>query len=286
MVENRQELWSICFETQGLPYPDQPRPYQIKAQEARPPYHTRRVAARRGFWIFKYTLAGRGRFWVGQEEYLLGPGEGFLCQGNDPRIRYECIDGDRDPWRFVFLTYWGANQLSRVVQEMAGPVFAVPPAHPMIRKLLQYRSIRRSVLPLGAAEGAELVNRVLWGLVALSESETGRSRLVQQARLLMRERLESTCSMQELARDLEVSLPHLSRTFKAETGVTLLAAFQQMKIEHACDLLTDTNLRINEIANHLGFSSASNFTRTFHRVTGCAPKTMRRSSQPARGSKI
>ncbi|MBN2711747.1 MAG: helix-turn-helix transcriptional regulator, partial [Planctomycetes bacterium] len=181
-------------------------------------------------------------------------------------------------WSFVFLTFWGCSGLAEAITKAYGHVHSLPPSQKLIGNLLAFESQNGSVLSLSATEGAKMVNDLLWGLVSLYEEgdiHDASARLVSQARVQMRRHLESAYTMQNLADDLQVSMSHLSRVFKAETGHGPLTIFQKMKMEHATEMLQETNLRVKEIAAMLGFDGASNFTRSFRRITGRLPQSFR-----------
>jgi YesN/AraC family two-component response regulator len=48
-----------------------------------------------------------------------------------------------------------------------------------------------------------------------------------------------------------------------------------MKIERACQLLTTTNMRINQICHKVGIDDSYYFSRLFKKETGLSPKQYR-----------
>ncbi|NWL22416.1 AraC family transcriptional regulator [Pseudomonas umsongensis] len=61
----------------------------------------------------------------------------------------------------------------------------------------------------------------------------------------------------------------------AGSGTTFQAIKQQAKLDLARKYLSQTDLKLSQIAEVLGFSSLSAFSRFFHKAQGCAPKTYR-----------
>ena len=47
----------------------------------------------------------------------------------------------------------------------------------------------------------------------------------------------------------------------------------------AIDLLTNTNLRVDEIANHCGYENSTYFIKVFKKVQGISPSKYRKSLQ-------
>ncbi|MBT8299652.1 MAG: AraC family transcriptional regulator [Maribacter sp.] len=70
------------------------------------------------------------------------------------------------------------------------------------------------------------------------------------------------------------------RFFKKRTRKTFFQFLIEFRLEHACQLLKDTELPIAEIAEKSGFNSISNFNRQFKTQKGSSP------SQYARGKDV
>ena len=87
--------------------------------------------------------------------------------------------------------------------------------------------------------------------------------------------LSETISAEDMAREMHVSRPHLSRRFKEETGVTLTDYILTKKSEQAARLLAGTEKPMTAISDYLGFSSQSHFARIFHRYMGVSPSEYR-----------
>ena len=81
----------------------------------------------------------------------------------------------------------------------------------------------------------------------------------------------------ELAALCGLSVRHLTRAFKAETGTTIAAFVQQATITRAQSLLSTTGSTVGEVAATLGFSSAASFCYAFRRATGQRPSEARAS---------
>lgn len=77
--------------------------------------------------------------------------------------------------------------------------------------------------------------------------------------------------LQELADLCGLSVRHLSRAFKMETGQTVAHFVQQATIDRALAKLADRSQPVSEIARSLGFSSAASFAYAFRRATGLRP---------------
>jgi AraC-like DNA-binding protein len=66
-----------------------------------------------------------------------------------------------------------------------------------------------------------------------------------------------------------------SRFFKTKTGVNFVDFLNDIRLGHAARLLIDTRDSISDIAAACGYTSMSNFNRTFKREKGLTPKDFR-----------
>ena len=63
--------------------------------------------------------------------------------------------------------------------------------------------------------------------------------------------------------------------FKKHTGMSPLAYFNRLKIERACQLLKDTDLKVNQICLKLGIDDQYYFSRLFSKTMGISPTAYR-----------
>ncbi len=80
----------------------------------------------------------------------------------------------------------------------------------------------------------------------------------------------------ELADLCGMTVRQLGRAFKQETGKTLGKYIDEVIVERAARMLTQTERPICEIATELGFSTPASFSYSFRRSTGVAPSELRR----------
>jgi AraC family transcriptional regulator len=96
---------------------------------------------------------------------------------------------------------------------------------------------------------------------------------------IIQERLHSDQrppSSAELAKLCAMSVRHLSRSIKTETGLSISKLIEQAVMERARMLLTERHMGVAEVAQRIGFSSASTFCQAFRRATGMRPSQVPR----------
>ena len=83
----------------------------------------------------------------------------------------------------------------------------------------------------------------------------------------MEDNLHRSLTLQEMARDLNMSLSNMKRIFSAYAGVGIIHHFNHLRIRRATQLLQQ-GMRVRDVAEMLGFSSQSAFCTCFKNVTG------------------
>ena len=83
--------------------------------------------------------------------------------------------------------------------------------------------------------------------------------------------LSAPITAEDIAKELYLSRPYLSRKFIEETGESLTNFILKEKTEEAKRLLRYSDKSLTAISNYLGFSSQSHFSRVFKKYANCAP---------------
>lgn len=87
---------------------------------------------------------------------------------------------------------------------------------------------------------------------------------------------EPTLSIQEIAKNLDISEVHLRRIFKVSANISPAKYINYLRLEKAKNMLHSSNLTIAEIADSVGFNDQFYFSRLFKKETGLSPVSYRR----------
>jgi transcriptional regulator GlxA family with amidase domain len=98
---------------------------------------------------------------------------------------------------------------------------------------------------------------------------------VKRAVHLMEQNPGRPLSLPALAERLELSVRHLQRLFKTQTGDTPYVYARRIRVRTAAWLLTSSPRTIADIAATCGFADASHFGRAFRKQYGMAPQRFR-----------
>lgn len=101
---------------------------------------------------------------------------------------------------------------------------------------------------------------------------------VNQAILRIRREFTEDTPNTEYAAEANMSLAHFLRLFKEKTGMAPHKFKLQLRIAAAKDMLINTNYKVNDIAQSVGFSDPLYFCRYFLKITGDTPSSFRRKN--------
>jgi AraC-like DNA-binding protein len=110
-----------------------------------------------------------------------------------------------------------------------------------------------------------------------------RRRIVEETKLLLAMNPSASFSLTDLARCVASSPFHLSRIFRAETGIPIHQYLLRLRLGLALERLASGSHNLSELALSLGFASHSHFTTSFRQTFGISPSAFR---QHASGSSI
>lgn len=103
------------------------------------------------------------------------------------------------------------------------------------------------------------------------------SPLVQKAMEMVRKYYDHGVTLDEIAEYLFVSEEYLSTQFKKETGSGFAETVRRKRIERIKELLSNTNLKINQIAELTGYNDPKYMSRVFKEEVGMLPTEFRKT---------
>ena len=88
--------------------------------------------------------------------------------------------------------------------------------------------------------------------------------------------LKYAWNTEEMAEEINLSVPHFLRLFKTETGKSPITFLRNARLKKAEKLLKTSFLQIQEIGFKIGMSTDSHFTRDFKKKYGVTPTEYRK----------
>jgi len=125
-------------------------------------------------------------------------------------------------------------------------------------------------------ESIDMFGQCLDELVSIRSKKVQLSKEVALVVQYIKNRFDSDISLQQIAEELELTPNYVSALFKKELDVSFSEYLNRVRMEKAKELLLKTNLKSYEIADQVGFSDDSYFSRAFKKHVGVRPNGFRR----------
>ncbi|MDC7290041.1 response regulator [Blautia schinkii] len=90
---------------------------------------------------------------------------------------------------------------------------------------------------------------------------------------------QPSLKVSEIAQHLNISESRISVIFKEDTGKTLIQYLTAVRLDRAKNLLKNTDLKIYEIAEAVGYNNSQYLSNLFYKETGCFPLEYRHRNQ-------
>jgi YesN/AraC family two-component response regulator len=114
------------------------------------------------------------------------------------------------------------------------------------------------------------------GLAEKAMSNKVKSREIDEAIQFIKLNYNSYISLQRVAEQVNLSTAYISYLFKKELQINFIDFVNGVRVDKARELLLETYLKSYEIAEKVGFSDHTYFSRVFKKVTGMSPNEYRK----------
>ena len=147
-----------------------------------------------------------------------------------------------------------------------------------VRSFCRMLPLRSNAVSRAAAE-AGLTALLSWYSLFLSKLQTSvvthAQVLADQVQDIIRTEYMNDLTLRSVAARLFVNPCYLSTIFHQTSGTTFRAYLRDVRLEHTCRLLVETNHMITDIAMQTGFSSTAYLISSFRKAYGMTPNAYR-----------
>ena len=118
----------------------------------------------------------------------------------------------------------------------------------------------------------------MWNKGLVVENDTsGRNTVEKEMVSYIQQNYTGTISLKEFGEQFHLSEKYISRYFKEHFHITLSQYVTYLRLEHAKQLLQDTDIPITEIALQSGYQNVSYFIRSFKKTYEVSPLKYRKN---------
>ena len=120
------------------------------------------------------------------------------------------------------------------------------------------------------------LREVSFNLSKNKASEDSQNRIIKTARHLIRvHHADPNLNLSFLAEKLKITTAYLSTFFKSETEQNISSYIAEVRISRAKEILKQSNIRISEVGEAVGYSNESYFIKLFRSHEGMSPMEFR-----------
>lgn len=98
-----------------------------------------------------------------------------------------------------------------------------------------------------------------------------KSYVIDQIKEIIRRQYTSKLTVQVIAEQVSLTPNYISQIFKKDTGMTINQYLKDVRVTAAKELLTDSNFKVFEVAEMVGFDNPYYFSTVFKKATGIHP---------------
>ncbi len=108
---------------------------------------------------------------------------------------------------------------------------------------------------------------------------------VERAKDFIQRNYDKKISLEDVAQKVCLSAKYFSRVFKEQTDLSFSRYKMQVKVEKAKELLENTEYRVGQIANKLGYENLESFIQIFKKITKLSPLEYKESNKKIKAGK-
>lgn len=98
-----------------------------------------------------------------------------------------------------------------------------------------------------------------------------KNKIVSQVICYLKDNYSKPFTIDEIARQVFLSPTYFSSLFKSTTGSTVIEYIHRIRIEEACRLINEKNIKISEVISEVGYSDSKFFYSIFKRYVKMTP---------------
>lgn len=230
--------------------------------------------------ILIYCVEGKGYYQTEKENFALQANQFFIL----PPGKFHIYQADlHNPWS-IYWVHFSGNMVKSLNKWMHIEKFSKPTTITPDQKITDQWYDMYYALESGLTENnLAYANLCLYRFLTFflcspnQYSFSKKEEPISQSIAFMKSNIDKLLTVEDLAKQMNYSSSHFTALFKKTTNISPIEYFIKLKIHHACQLLSQTDLRISEVAGKLGYDDSFYFSRIFKKVTGKSPKAYKQS---------
>ncbi|WP_070000097.1 AraC family transcriptional regulator [Cellulosilyticum sp. I15G10I2] len=228
-----------------------------------------------------YIHSGHGIFKAGDTTYSVSKGEGFLIC---PNVVASYHPISEEAWNYSWVAFNGLHAesyLKRAHLTAEHPLFKSTDEDRMnacFQAIFDAINCEKSMDLKSLSAFYNLLSLIIEGSCSDNlekNSSKPQDLYIKQAIEFIDTNYSRKITIQEIANYVGIDRKYLSKLFSNTLNISPQNYVVSFRLKKACDLLTSSNLSINEISNSIGYGDPFLFSNIFKKHYGMSPRTYR-----------
>jgi len=235
-----------------------------------------------GFPYFQWIqcCTGEGKFILGEQEYLISPGQGLILYPNVPHEYYPV----KKPWVVDWISIGGyaVNDLFNNSPLKKSGVYSISEENTISEKFKSIIELETFDTHSKTLVYSKYIYQILLDLFLYASSNNDYSVNENYLKIspvlnYISENFPKLITLKELSEILSITPEHLCSLFKNTTGLRVFEYINNLRIKNSKELLiSNKEMQIKEISKACGFDGTSYFCSVFKRFENMSPSQFRK----------
>lgn len=239
----------------------------------------------RDHFLIHYIHSGKGKFYIGEQEYVLQKGQGFLICPDI--VTFYQADHD-EPWSYSWIGFHGLkaeSYLKKAGLALDCPIFSdnnEPFMDNCFLQIMEARSLQN---------GREIrITGLLYVFLSqlVEQNSRDRSRATDTGKKddyikkiieYIEMNYSRKMSIAEMAKQIGLDRSYLGSLFKKQLNTSLRDFLLRFRMDKACELMKNNELSIGDISRSVGYDDPLLFSKLFKQTKGKPPREYRKDYQ-------
>ncbi|MCI1220248.1 MAG: AraC family transcriptional regulator [Bifidobacterium sp.] len=254
----------LAIQMTGITFPD--RTYHIVREHA-------------DLYCIEYVIAGCGEVMCAGRRFNPGPGDVYLLP---PGVRHEYRAAAADPYKKIWMNVSGTlcDALYREYGLEGTMLFRRAPVRPLFQRFLEVCETGKDNPRALSVRAALLIHEIFAALAALcTVAPQVPDPYAARIREYLDRHVEDNIRLGQAAHELGLSVSQLTRSFARAYAMPPYRYYLGQRIELAQSLLSNTGMRVRDVAARLHCADEHYFSAQFKQYAGVSPRAYRNGRQ-------
>ncbi len=227
--------------------------------------------------IFHFVISGKGKLYLNNDIFEIGPKQGFLIPANE-RAYYEA--DEEDPWSYVWI-HAGGPRFTEVLYHSGlsvnQPIFTPRKDFDFFERIYQELKIRQKEELFCMGKIYEIANYLVNNSKnKAADKEQLQLSYVKKTIKYIQVKYSEPIHIDDIASACGLNRSYLSRLFKKATNSSIQEYLKNYRMKMAIQFMAETTQNIQDISFSVGYNDIFTFSKAFKKHTGYSPSEYRK----------